>query len=529
MSSAAKRAHEGESAPVVLISASMYASVDDPRFGFATRTCAACASLALHFVICDDSPQQRVRDRLNELGKGYVHAFKMSGPGKKGQALRDALSRALELFPHAKAVAFFEMEKADFVRHAEDCCAPIVKGTHDLVTPSRARDLFQSTYALEQFHSESFGNAYINLEWRKAQKRAPDLDWLFGPICFSAQYAHYYTRCEAEIWDAQIIPAIEAFRDGARWTSVTVAYAHMQKHDEEGSTDMCGKRLLQVNFMTDKLFRCFRLLLAPDARRLVVVAGGAGNLGQKILAHLATKPAFRVVVLDVVAPDGSCLRASEEWILCDLSSYAPSWAKLLEGAYAVFMMAARNPFPEANSADAFDSMKINANLLEACAKGGVERVVFASSNHVVGAKLHQEGALQPGCEPDFGTRYAIPGASMDSTLYASAKVAGEAMCATMVDAGRLERITVWRIGWCQPGENLPGTITITGTPTIAPEQPDGNSSSDAARILAWFRAMHLSNADLVALVDAALEGRVRRGLTHVNAVSKNAGSRWVVS
>jgi len=241
------------------------------------------------------------------------------------------------------------------------CCEPILQDTHQLVTPFRRLDLFQETYAVEQFHSESFGNAYINLQWLKYQSSVPSLDWLFGPICFAKKIAHFYLNNTAENWDAQIVPAIEAFARGAKWASVTISYSHLQKTDEEGSVDMCAKRLLKVNYMTEKLFKSFRELLA-DAKPLVVVTGGAGNLGQKILAYLAKIKKFRVVVLDKVKPPAS--NPEEEWIVCDLSIYANSWAARLQGAHSVIMLAAKNPFPEASSGDAFASMLINSNVLE---------------------------------------------------------------------------------------------------------------------------------------------------------------------
>jgi len=155
-------------------------------------------------------------------------------------------------------------------------------------------------------------------------------------------------------------------------------------------------------------------------------------------------------------------------------------------------------------------------------------VVFASSNHVVGGKLWSAEKIAPNCEPDFGTRYDLPGAKMDSTLYAAAKVAGEALCRSLVESGRLERVIVWRIGWCQPGENLKSSISVTGTPTIAVGTVDLNDSK-TSRVLQWFKDMHLSNRDLDALVDRALlDDKAFKGLLYLNAVTKSETGRWVI-
>ena len=45
--------------------------------------------------------------------------------------------------------------------------------------------------------------------------------------------------------------------------------------------------------------------------------------------------------------------------------------------------------------------------------------------------------------------------------YAAAKVQGEVLLQSLVDSGRLRRGVSLRVGWCQPGENDPSTMTAS--------------------------------------------------------------------
>jgi len=103
--------NSNSSSAVVLVSASMYTSLSDPRFSFAIQTCRQAGTSKLPLVICDDSSDPTIISQLNVLGNGFVTAFKMPGPGKKGAAIRYAVAKAMEKFPDCKALAFFEMEK----------------------------------------------------------------------------------------------------------------------------------------------------------------------------------------------------------------------------------------------------------------------------------------------------------------------------------------------------------------------------------------------------------------------------------
>lgn len=84
-----------------------------------------------------------------------------------------------------------------------------------------------------------------------------------------------------------------------------------------------------------------------------------------------------------------------------------------------------------------------------------------------------------------------------------------------------------RIGWAQPGENLPQTINVSGDAAfVSSSEP---ADADGRRDLAWYRGMWLSNRDFAQLFTAAIaasaEGWPARCVT-INGVSGNRGTAW---
>jgi hypothetical protein len=165
------------------------------------------------------------------------------------------------------------------------------------------------------------------------------------------------------------------------------------------------------------------------------------------------------------------------------------------------------------------------NLLEHAGRKKT-RFVFASSNHVMGG--YKDVDLAPGTLLDASTE-PMPGTKvkgLGSPAYAVAKLMGERACFARAEGtnGLLSAV-VLRIGWCQPGENRPHTLSADGMPMSG----TGLLDAEAARDLRWFRSMWLSNRDFVAEVRAALTADASRWpgpAVLVNAMSANRGSPW---
>ena len=267
----------------------------------------------------------------------------------------------------------------------------------------------------------------------------------------------------------------------------------------------------------------------------VLVAGAGGNLGGKLTAHLIDAPwCSGVVALDLGFPaDAPAPAPKLHRVALDLAVPSRALDAAMAEVDAVVHLAARNPFPDASWDDGAASFDMTLNAAEALARGaaarGGVRFVFASSNHVMGGYKDEEPRLAPGTlttalPPLPGTRTA-PG---DVTrAYAAAKLMGERFLAAKAAATPGFTAVSLRIGWCQPGANHPSTMSASGIPgDVVPDTPE------AARSLAWFRSMWLSDRDFVGAVSAALTAEAAdwpAPAIVVNAMSDNAGMPWDIA
>ena len=132
------------------------------------------------------------------------------------------------------------------------------------------------------------------------------------------------------------------------------------------------------------------------------------------------------------------------------------------------------------------------NVFHAAALAGVERVVFASSNHAMGG--YREMGDMP-ITVDLPPRPGNP--------YGAAKLFGERLGKSFAQAFEITVVAI-RLGWVQSDANLAGSL------------PDD-----------WSRSIWLSNGDLVRLFDASVESDLEPGeFVLVNGMSNNGGTRW---
>ncbi|MGL5114315.1 MAG: NAD-dependent epimerase/dehydratase family protein, partial [Beijerinckiaceae bacterium] len=111
----------------------------------------------------------------------------------------------------------------------------------------------------------------------------------------------------------------------------------------------------------------------------VLLTGAAGRIGRVMRERLAGK--FPVLRLSDIVDLGPA-RAGEEIVSCDLTD-AAGMEKLCEGVDAVVHFGG---CPNEDSWDELIPANIVGliNLFEAARKQGVDRVLFASSNHAIG-------------------------------------------------------------------------------------------------------------------------------------------------
>ena len=224
---------------------------------------------------------------------------------------------------------------------------------------------------------------------------------------------------------------------------------------------------------------------SDDAPRTILITGACGNIGRKLRAAWGNE--YDLVLIDKSAPPGD-----DEVIVADLSEWDESWVSHFDDVDTVIHLAG-NP-NEFSSWDELVKPNIDAmaNVFNAAAYGGVERVIFASSNHAMG------GYRNLGEMP-----ITVELAPRPDGPYGGLKLVGERMGRSLASAFDLTFIAL-RIGWNQHGENLPETL------------PDN-----------WARLMWLSNDDLVDLFESAVEADLgERNFLVVNGMSNNQGMRW---
>ena len=125
----------------------------------------------------------------------------------------------------------------------------------DVVVPRRTHQSFQSSYPIEQFYSESYGNLYLDAVMKDAIQAAGGdatlklpwtdnvtlrgtsiLDWHFGPFAFRAKHLDFWSKYTGNSYDAQLVPIVHAIRRGLSVCSVDVNFVldeRMKKQEEE--------------------------------------------------------------------------------------------------------------------------------------------------------------------------------------------------------------------------------------------------------------------------------------------------------
>ena len=117
----------------------------------------------------------------------------------------------------------------------------------------------------------------------------------------------------------------------------------------------------------------------------VLITGAAGRIGKEMRARLAGDYTLRLTDIVAMAPAGP----NEEVVPCDLAD-ADGVARLCEGVDAILHLGG-NP-REGAWPDILTPNIIGAiNLWEGARKAGVDRVLFASSNHVTGFYRREDG------------------------------------------------------------------------------------------------------------------------------------------
>lgn len=233
--------------------------------------------------------------------------------------------------------------------------------------------------------------------------------------------------------------------------------------------------------------------------KTLLITGAAGNLGSKLRRHLEGRYDLRLIDIDP--------RGDAAVVPADLARWDKAWLDHFRDVDTVVHLAADPTAHQTWEKLIAPNVDAVVNVFQAAHRAGVARVVYASSNHVMGGYQDDPrvAPLTTDIPPRPGTRYIANGEPRDSTPYASAKLFGERLGKCYADAQGLSVIAV-RIGWVRPGANF--------AHDVPPERGD------------WFRLMWLSNRDFCHLMERCILAPLDTKFAIVNGMSANTGMRW---
>jgi uronate dehydrogenase len=233
--------------------------------------------------------------------------------------------------------------------------------------------------------------------------------------------------------------------------------------------------------------------------KTILITGAAGNLGAKLRRHLEGRYALRLLDLHP--------RGDATIVPADLSRWDSCWVDQFHGTDAVVHLAADPTAQQTWPNLLGPNVDAVIHVFQASVQAGVKRLVYASSNHVMGGYKDDPEArlLTTDLPPRPGTHYVVDGETRDSTPYASTKLFGERLGKCYAENHGISVIAV-RIGWVRPGENRPQDVPAERGP--------------------WFRLMWLSNRDFCQLMERCLLAELTVPFAVVNGMSANTGMPW---
>jgi nucleoside-diphosphate-sugar epimerase len=236
--------------------------------------------------------------------------------------------------------------------------------------------------------------------------------------------------------------------------------------------------------------------------KTILITGACGNLGSKLRRHLQGRCTLRLIDRNA----GNDPEVTD----ADLSRWDPRWAGMFRGADVVVHLAADATAQQHWAALIGPNIDATLHVFRAAEAGGVPRIVYASSNHVLGGYKEdpRPALLTPDLEPRPGTSYVVQGERRDSRGYGATKLFGERMAKCFAESTGRTVIAV-RLGWVRPGGNRREDIPLDREE--------------------WFRLMWLSDRDYCQLMECCVRADVPPGFHVINGMSANTGMRWDLS
>jgi nucleoside-diphosphate-sugar epimerase len=217
--------------------------------------------------------------------------------------------------------------------------------------------------------------------------------------------------------------------------------------------------------------------------RRILLTGASGNIGRKLSSGLRER--YEALLLDRNADVGAGIEHA------DFTRFRKDWVRHFTSVDVVLHLAA-NPHTDANWSELIpDNIDSVLNVCTACVRGGVRRLLFASSCQTMeGYRDQGADLITVDLEPRPVNSYGV------------SKMVGERICRHYADRHRLSVVCL-RIGWVPTGGDQ---VALTASN-------------------AWLKRKWLSEKDLVQVFSRSIEAEgVDFGIFY--AVSGNARMRW---
>jgi len=181
----------------------------------------------------------------------------------------------------------------------------------------------------------------------------------------------------------------------------------------------------------------------------LAITGSAGRIGRELVEELSDTHDLCLIDRARVPSRKSCVvdlarhrvrSYSRPWSKTSL----PSWMSLFNGIDVVVHLAAHSQVEATWTSVNRNNIQATWNVIEAAARCGVPRVVFASSNWAVKS---MELRLAPDCYLPQGPKIDSDVRPCPVTAYGLSKAMGELTGRMFVDEGRLNSFIAVRIGW----------------------------------------------------------------------------------
>jgi hypothetical protein len=253
----------------VIFTCTWYTDTSDLRFLQCIETLKSASEKSIPIVVVDGSPSDAVHNALSKTG---AIVRKQIVPGGKGAALREAAAIAAKVagVTDETLLCWQEPEKTHMVALWNTVPKHPVTNDGDVFVPRREEESFRSSYPIEQFYSESYGNLYLDalmkdgiqntsmtMPWADdyIRRGTSIIDWHFGPFAFRAKHLGLWTKYTGNSYDAQLVPIVHAIRRGFQVCSFGVDFSldTGMKNAEEANVNFIEKRLNQLNDLDPKV------------------------------------------------------------------------------------------------------------------------------------------------------------------------------------------------------------------------------------------------------------------------------------